>query len=258
MPSAKSRPSSRRGDACVALDPADAADRARQASPLRADLELVRGHRVLVALSGGPDSTALLLWLLEQGVEVVAAHYDHALREGSRGDAEEVARLSRRLGVRLLTERRAGPLQRGSLQAAARDVRYEFLARAQEAGGCDRVALGHTADDIVEGAVLHLLRGSGLAGLRGMPVARGPYVRPLWRVWRAEIERYLADRGVTPLRDPSNQDLRHARVRVRRRLLPRLEHDLPGLSRRLWTAARNASRIQAEVEAAARLLPPTV
>ncbi|MBO0687680.1 MAG: tRNA lysidine(34) synthetase TilS, partial [Candidatus Dormibacteraeota bacterium] len=201
---------------------------------LPADLDLVRGHRVLVALSGGPDSTALLLWLLEQRVEVVAAHYDHAMRDGSPADAEAVARLAERLGVRLLAERRSCPLQRGSVQAAARAVRYEFLARAQKAGGCDRVALGHTADDIVEGAVLHLLRGSGLAGLRGMPVARGPYVRPLWRVWRAEIERYLADRDVTPLRDPANEDLRYARVRVRRRLLPRLEHDLPGLRRRLW------------------------
>jgi tRNA(Ile)-lysidine synthetase-like protein len=105
--------------------------------------------------------------------------------------------------------------------------------------------------------VLHLLRGSGLAGMRGMPVTRGPFVRPFWNVWRREVERFLAARGVVPLRDPSNADVgRFARARVRHELLPRLERDRPGLVRSLWGAARAASRLQDEVEEAARLLPP--
>jgi tRNA(Ile)-lysidine synthetase-like protein len=222
---------------------------------LDADAGLVEGHRVLVALSGGPDSTALLLWLREQGIEVVAAHYDHALRAGSERDAHQVARLCADLGVPLLAERRRAPLPRGSLQAAARAARYEFLARALDDSGCRRCALGHTADDLVEGMLLHLLRGSGLAGLRGMPVARARYVRPLWRVWRADVERYLAARGVSPLRDPSNDDRRFARARVRHQLLPALEHDRPGLTRRLWTVAARAAQLQAEVEEAASRLP---
>src|SRR5690348_3789207 len=156
--------------------------------------------RVLAAFSGGPDSTALLLWLREAGVDVAAAHYDHALRPGSERDAERVAALCAALGVPLLRERRDEPLPRGSVQAAARRLRYAFLERALAASARDVVCLGHTADDVVEGAVLHLLRGSGLAGLRGMPARRGPFLRPLLGVWREDVEAYLAARGVEPLR----------------------------------------------------------
>jgi tRNA(Ile)-lysidine synthetase-like protein len=214
-----------------------------------------RGARVLAALSGGPDSTALLLWLREAGVDVAAAHYDHALRAGSAADAEHVAALCAALGVPLVAERRSAPPPGGSLQAAARRLRYEFLERALAGTGRDLVCLGHTADDVVEGAVLHLLRGSGLAGMRGMPAARGPFLRPLLNVWRADVEAFLAAREVTPLRDPSNADAgRFARARVRHLLLPRLEADRPGLTRRLRAAAAAAAGLQERLEAEARRL----
>lgn len=210
------------------------------------------GLRALAAVSGGPDSTALLLWLRESGVDVVAAHYDHALRPGSERDAEHVAALCTRLGVPLVRERRAEALPAGSLQAAARALRYAFLERALAAAGRDVVCLGHTADDVVEGAVLHLLRGSGLAGLRGMPERRGPFLRPLLHVWRAEVEAYLAARGVEPLRDPANADVaRFARARVRHLLLPRLERDRPGLVERIRAAAARAALLQERAEAEA-------
>src|SRR5690349_9537916 len=113
--------------------------------------------RVLVAFSGGPDSTALLLAMHEAERDVVAAHFDHALREGSGDVAAQVAALCERLGVPLITERRDQPLATGSLQAAARVLRYEFLERARVAARADWVATAHTADDVVEGSVLHLL-----------------------------------------------------------------------------------------------------
>jgi tRNA(Ile)-lysidine synthase len=207
------------------------------------------GLRVLVALSGGPDSTALLLWLREAGVDVAAAHYDHALRPGSEADADHVAGFCARLGVPLLRERRAEPLPAGSVQAAARRLRYAFLERALLTSGREGVLLGHTADDVVEGAVIHLLRGSGLAGLRGMPERRGPFARPLLRVWRRDVEAFLAARGVEPLHDPANADVdRYARARVRHLLLPRLERDRPGLTRRLRAAAEAAAVLQERVE----------
>ena len=204
---------------------------------------------ILVALSGGPDSTALLLFLLEAGRDVAAAHFDHAFRPGSEADAEHVARLCRTLGVELVSERRVRPPARGSLQAAARELRYEFLGRARSESGRDLVALGHTADDLVEGVILHLLRGSGLAGGRGMPARRGPYLRPLLAVWRAELAAFLEGRGIEALDDPANRDSeRFARARVRHELLPRLEQDAPGLKRRLWAAALAAARYQEELE----------
>jgi tRNA(Ile)-lysidine synthetase-like protein len=218
------------------------------AEELAGELTGLDGARVLVALSGGADSTALLLWLIERRLDVAAAHYDHALRPGSERDADHVWRLCRALGVELITERRQAPLSPGSLQAAAREARYDFFERARATSRRDLVATAHTADDVVEGALIHLLRGASLAGLRGVPARRGPYVRPFLGVWRADIERYLATRGLEPLRDPSNADRRFLRARVRHDLLPQLERDRPGLTRRLHAVAGAAAELQARLE----------
>ena len=197
--------------------------------------------KVLVAVSGGPDSTALLLAMHETGQDIVAAHYDHALREGSDAVARQVGGLCRRLGVPLITERRIEPVPKGSLQAAARTLRYAFLDRARAEAQADVVAIAHTADDVVEGVALHLLRGCGLAGLRGMPARRGHYVRPFLNVWRRDIQDYLARRGIVAHEDPANADTRFARVRVRRHILPALERDRPGIMQRLHAAALAAA-----------------
>src|SRR5690242_280611 len=200
--------------------------------------------RVLAAVSGGPDSTALLIALHEAGRDVVAAHYDHALRDGSDAVARQVEALCARLGVRLITERRTSPLPRGSLQAAARTLRYAFLERARAEAGADIVALAHTADDVVEGMMLHLVRGCGLAGLRGMPAQRGHYARPLLGVWKSEVRAFLEQRGVMPHEDPANLEPRFARVRMRTEILPQLERDRPGIARRFHAAAAAAARWQ--------------
>jgi tRNA(Ile)-lysidine synthase len=204
--------------------------------------------RVLVAASGGPDSTALLLAMHEQGRDIVAAHYDHALREDSEDVAREVAELCARLGVALVTERRAEPLAKGSVQAAARALRYAFLERARLEAGAEWVVTAHTADDLVEGAVLHLLRGCGLAGFRGMPARRGRFVRPLLHTWRKEVTAFLAERAVEPDQDPANADERYARVRARRQILPALERDRPGITERFHAAALTAARLQEQAE----------
>src|SRR5438094_7012077 len=204
--------------------------------------------RVLVAVSGGPDSTALLIALHEAGRDVVAAHYDHALRDGSDSVARDVGDLCAWLGVVVITERRAEPLGKGSLQAAARELRYAFLERARLTAGAGLVALAHTADDLVEGVVLHLLRGCGLAGMRGMPARRGAFVRPLLSVWRSDIIEFLALRGVEPLQDPANSNDAYARVRVRRDILPALERDRPGIVKRFHRAAGRAAALQESLE----------
>jgi tRNA(Ile)-lysidine synthase len=207
--------------------------------------------RVLVAVSGGPDSTALLLALAEEGHDVVAAHYDHALQQASGSVADHVRALCQRLGVDALIERRERPLPRGSVQAGARTLRYEFFERARLQAGADVVAIAHTADDVVEGVVLHLLRGCGLAGLRGMPARRGVFVRPLLSVWRSEVMDYLGRRGVQPLEDPANSNAAYARVKVRREILPALERDRPGIVRRFHGAAARAAVLHETVSATA-------
>jgi tRNA(Ile)-lysidine synthetase-like protein len=204
----------------------------------------------MVAVSGGPDSTALLVALHEAGVKVVAAHYDHALSEGSVDAARQVSELCARLGVPLISERRAEPLPTGSLQAAARKLRYAFFERARLAAGAEVVALAHTADDMVEGVVIHLLRGCGIAGLRGMPARRGHFVRPLLNVWREDMLAFLEERGINAYADPANEDLRFARARVRHVILPALERDRPGITRRFFGAATAAAVYQAMAEMA--------
>jgi tRNA(Ile)-lysidine synthetase-like protein len=209
------------------------------------------GDRVLVAVSGGPDSTALLIAAIEDGHDIVAAHYDHALRDGSERVAEHVAALCAQLGVELVAERRQVAMPRGSIQAAARTLRYDFLDRARKGTEAQVVALGHTADDVVEGVMMHLMRGCGLAGLRGMPARRGPFVRPLLQVWRREIVDFLASRGVAALDDPANADTRYERVRMRRQILPALERDRPGITRRFHAAAMQAAARQEGIAARA-------
>ena len=207
--------------------------------------------RVLVAVSGGPDSTALLIALHDLGFDIAAAHFDHALRDGSEQVADQVAALCDRLGVRLVAERRTSPMPRGSVQAGARVLRYRFLESARSKVGASVVALAHTADDVVEGLVLHLMRGCGLAGLRGMPAKRDFYVRPMLGVWRADVVDFLRWRGVAAHDDPSNANLDFARARVRHQLLPALERDCPGIRARFYAAARQASVAHETIKRAA-------
>ncbi len=204
---------------------------------IRASGLIAADSRVLAAVSGGPDSTALLLALHELGVEVTAAHFDHALRPGSALDGAHVARLCARLGIRLLSERRAQPLAGGSIQAAARAARYEFLERARQAAGAELIATAHIAGDQAETVLMNILRGADVRGLRGIPARNGRIVRPLLTVTRSSVEQYLAARGQSARDDPSNRDLRFTRARVRYLLIPAL----PPVEQRLIRIAAAAA-----------------
>jgi tRNA(Ile)-lysidine synthase len=193
------------------------------------------GDRVVVAFSGGPDSTALLAGLAELaprlGAEVVAAHLDHGLDPGSTGRAEAARRLAGQLAVPVVVERRpVAVLSRKSesVEAAARRVRYEFLDEVRRGRGARWVATAHHRDDQAETVVLRLLFGSGLAGLAGIRPVDGAVVRPLLGCGRDELRAALAagaafaESGLEPVADPTNDDLAVPRNRVRHRLLPAL------------------------------------
>jgi tRNA(Ile)-lysidine synthase len=166
---------------------------------------------VTAAVSGGPDSLALLVLAVERGLAVTAVHVDHGLRPGSASEADVVAAACDRLGAAFVAERvrvEAGP----NLEARARAARYAVLP--------PDVMTGHTADDQAETVLLNLLRGAALPGLAGMRA--GPR-RPLLRLRRTETEAVCAAFGVDPVRDPSNADPAFRRNRVRAELLPLLD-----------------------------------
>lgn len=188
------------------------------------------GSHVLVALSGGADSVALLSLLLGSAstldLQIEAAHLDHALRAESAQDAAFVARFCaerrvpltmRRLDVAAVSKQRGG-----NLEETARELRREFLAEAACERGCDLVALGHHADDQAETFMMRLLRGAGQEGLAGMRLVDGPIVRPLLPFSRAEILEYLASQDLSWCEDASNRDQGFTRNRIRHQLMPLL------------------------------------
>jgi tRNA(Ile)-lysidine synthase len=241
------------------------------------DHDLIRpGTRVLAAVSGGPDSACLLLVLaaLRRSLrfELTAAYFDHRLR-GARAAQRErnaVRGLCRMLDVPFRSGagdvRAHAKSRRLSIEEAARELRYRFLASAS--GGpkrCDAVAAGHTRDDQAETVLLHLIRGSGLRGLAAMaPSAAWPVttrsdaprlVRPLLCLSRKETERCCRAAGVTPMQDPTNRSRSYLRNRVRHDLLPRLRKYNPRIEEAL---ARVAGAAASDVELLERLAAETL
>ncbi len=220
---------------------------------------LAPGMRVLVAVSGGPDSLALLhvLRALQGalGINLVAAHFDHGFRKDSAAEADFVRRVAEELAIPFVAGAAEVPrLLRGARgpQDAARQARYAFLTRSADSAGAARIAVGHTADDQAETLLLHLIRGAGARGLAGMPPVRGRVIRPLIEAWRVEVERYCQAHGLKPLRDPSNTDRRYLRNRIRSELFPQLATYNPRIGERLVATARILADEHRLIDALAR------
>ncbi|HWI53146.1 MAG TPA: tRNA lysidine(34) synthetase TilS [Symbiobacteriaceae bacterium] len=192
------------------------------------------GDRVIVAVSGGPDSTALLHVLHrlapELGLLLHVFHMDHGLRgEQSAADATYVQRLAEKLGLPCaVTTLPPGELKHraGSLQANARQARYAAIADLAARIGATRVAYGHTKDDQAETVVMRFLRGAGARGLAGIPPVRHEgavtHIRPLLEVSRHKIEAYCTEHELFPRLDESNLTPAYLRNRIRLELLPHL------------------------------------
>lgn len=220
-----------------------------------------RGRTIVVGLSGGADSVALLDALASlrrrRGLRVVAAHLDHRLREGSEKDAAFCEELCRRLDVPLrcgaADVRARSAREKGGVEQAARRERYAFLRRVRDEEGATAIAVAHTRDDQAETLLLRLLRGAGATGLAGMRSRSGDLLRPLLTVSRQEVLAHLGERGLAWREDPSNADLGHRRNRVRLELLPYLQERFnPGvratLARTATLLAEEAAHLQAEAE----------
>lgn len=216
--------------------------------------------RVLVALSGGPDSMALLRALaalkqLGALAALDACHVDHQLRPGSAADGDFCATVCGQLGVPLLRVAVEVGAE-GGVQEAARRARYRALRDAARRCGADRIATGHTRTDQAETVLLRLLRGAGARGLAGIPARRGLLVRPLIDLPRREVLDYLGAARAPFLEDPSNASPRYLRNRVRHELGAALEALAPGAERRIARVADLLRDDDRALELAARRLAP--
>ncbi|MFI6814261.1 tRNA lysidine(34) synthetase TilS [Nonomuraea sp. NPDC050328] len=224
------------------------ADVRRAVRECLADLKV--GDLVLVACSGGADSLALAAATafsaprmnLRAGLVTV----DHNLQPGSAEQARKVTDLPLD-GLEFAEIANAQVGTEGGPEAAAREARYEALAKAADRHGAAAVLLGHTRDDQAETVLLGLARGSGLRSLAGMAQVNGRYRRPLLALSRATTVAACEALGLTPWADPHNEDPRYTRVRVRTTVLPTLEHELgPGVAEAL---ARTADLARADADA---------
>lgn len=208
---------------------------------------------LVVAVSGGADSTALLLLLSDLapqlGLDLHVAHFDHRLRpRASAKDAQFVADLAQQHGATI----RVGRAETApKSEDDARALRYAFLRRAAREVGATRIATGHTRDDQAETVLLHATRGSGLAGLAGMRPLRDDIVRPLLAIGRAETEAVCAAARIAPREDRSNADPKYARNRIRHKVLPELERINPQVRAALARLADAAATVSDAAQRAA-------
>ncbi len=215
---------------------------------------LYGGERVLIALSGGPDSVCLLHLLHELRkqwkISLEALYVDHGLRpDETEREKRFCKEIAERLGVGFNTvevDVRTYAEREGlSLQEAARVLRYHALEQEAIRTESDRIATGHHADDQAETVVMRLIRGSGRRGLSGIPPVRGKIIRPLIEVQKTEIERYLQERGLKFLTDSSNLKKDYLRNRIRQEVIPVLKRFNPNLTK---TLSRVASVLREEDE----------
>ena len=253
------------------MSTAEQAVRDDEADALFSGLENLRG--LILAVSGGPDSTALLVlgarWAkgLKRPPKLMAVTIDHGLRAAAAREAAAVKRLARRLGVSHHTLRWRGKKPKAGLPEAARIARYRLLAQAASRAGCAHVLTAHTLDDQAETVLFRLARGSGLVGLAGMapasllPTGRDGaifLVRPFLRIAKSRLVATLKAAGISYSEDPSNRDPRFTRARLRT-LMPALAReglDARGLARLAARMRRAESTVEFAVGAARAALAP--
>jgi tRNA(Ile)-lysidine synthase len=216
-------------------------------------LQLPPDASIVLAVSGGPDSTALLHGAAQLVAEdarawtIIVAHLDHGLRDGSAADAEYVRERAGLLGLEFVSSRAdVAALARAegrSLEDAGRQARYRFLEETADQLGRDAlIATAHTADDLAETILLRIVRGSGLRGLRGIPARRGRVVRPLLAERRDRLRAALDGAGIAYLLDPTNEDASYAeRNRIRGEVVPALERINPRAVEALLRLSTNAT-----------------
>ncbi|MEI6290665.1 MAG: tRNA lysidine(34) synthetase TilS, partial [Chloroflexota bacterium] len=219
--------------------------------------KLSPGKTIIIGISGGPDSVALLIFLNEKKFPVIAAIFNHQLRKESDDDVIFVKNLAIKMGIPFVTEnsdvRKYSETNSLTIEEAARILRYQFLFAQARKYNAQAVAVGHTEDDQAETILMHLIRGAGLHGLKGMlpsvilPIfdKNIPIIRPLLSWSRIETENYCKAAGIKPRIDQTNFDNHFFRNKIRQDLIPIIEKYNPNLKNSL---SKTAKLLQGDLE----------
>ena len=210
------------------------------------------GDNILIGLSGGIDSTALLYVLAEiaqrDRFKIGIAHINHLLRgEESHRDQQFVETLARRFSLPCYVKRldvRAYAKERGiSLQHAGRDVRYNFFHEISLEHAYDKIAVAHNLDDRVETFILRMLKGSGIRGLASIPIKRDRIIRPFLNIYRSEIEEYVNASSISHVEDSSNSKIVYERNYVRKEIMPLMKRLNPAFKEKIFLLLHDITNI---------------
>ena len=192
-----------------------------------------KGDKIVVGVSGGPDSMTLLTVLLKlknaYDLEIYVAHINHMLRENAIIDEEYVKEFCKKNDIELFIkhaniQEKAQKEKRG-LEETGRLVRYNFFEEVLNKTNSNKIAIAHNLNDRVETIIMNTLRGSGLNGLRGIEASRGKYIRPLIEIPRDEIEKYCEENKINPRHDESNDDNTYTRNKIRNIVIPYIKEE---------------------------------
>ncbi|MBI5814431.1 MAG: tRNA lysidine(34) synthetase TilS [Nitrospinae bacterium] len=200
------------------------------------------GSIVCAAVSGGPDSVAMLHALHRlsgpMNFTLRSCHYDHAFRKNSADDAQFTVKLAQDLGIEIRVERNPGGKPKSGAQAKGRELRYAFFKKLMADGFAGRVATGHTLDDSVETSIMWMLRGAGPSAFGGVPPVRDGFIRPLIEIGKKDILLWLDENHAEYVKDPSNDTDDYLRNRIRHHLIPAIESVAPGAAATIARTAR--------------------
>lgn len=210
--------------------------------------ELPSFKRVVVGVSGGPDSVALVHILKSMGYEIVIAHLNHQLRgKDSDLDAEFVDKLSKKWKVPCVSHRVQLP-KRGNTENHARNARYGFLEKVRQTAKADFIAVAHHQDDQIETVLMHMLRGAGLKGMGGMQLHYEKIIRPFLHVSKSDLLDYLKKNKLSYRIDRSNADISYERNRLRHRVIPALRKECKTFDQDLLKMAEAAQKEWKEMQ----------
>ena len=193
------------------------------------------GDRIVCGVSGGPDSISMLNILKEIKDEkviefdFVVAHINHGLRENAKIDEEYVKEYCERNNIECfvlsVNLKEIAEKEKRGLEETGRNIRYEYFSKVMDETGANKIAIAHNANDNVETIIMNVLRGSGLAGLKGIEARNGKYIRPLIESYREEIEKYCEDENLNPRHDESNDENVYTRNKIRNIVIPYIKEE---------------------------------